>query len=160
MTGADPLAQLRDIHLPEAVGWWPPAPGWWLLALLAVAVLAVGAWACYRHYRAGAYRRAARAELNNAYSSWRETADSRAYIQTANAILKRVALYRFPDRTVAGLSGAGWCGFLDRHWRKPGERSFADSGLADAVYRPSGSGCDIEGLHDLSLTWLRQQGNG
>ena len=27
---------LRDLHLPEAIGWWPPAPGWWFLALLAL----------------------------------------------------------------------------------------------------------------------------
>jgi len=25
---------LKDIHLPEAIGWWPPAIGWWLLAVL------------------------------------------------------------------------------------------------------------------------------
>ena len=28
----DPLAGLRGYHLPEAVSWWPPGPGWWLLA--------------------------------------------------------------------------------------------------------------------------------
>ena len=33
---------LRDLHLPEAVGWWPLAPGWWgviALALIAAALL-------------------------------------------------------------------------------------------------------------------------
>ena len=27
----DPLAELRDIHLPPEIGWWPPAYGWWIL---------------------------------------------------------------------------------------------------------------------------------
>ena len=31
------LSQLRDIHLPEAVPWWPPAPGWWMLFALVIA---------------------------------------------------------------------------------------------------------------------------
>ena len=21
---------LRDLHLPDAISWWPLAPGWWL----------------------------------------------------------------------------------------------------------------------------------
>ena len=28
---------LRDLHLPEAISWWPLAPGWWLLIAFAVA---------------------------------------------------------------------------------------------------------------------------
>jgi hypothetical protein len=37
---ADPLTQLRDIHLPSSIGWWPVAYGWMVLVVL-IAVLAV-----------------------------------------------------------------------------------------------------------------------
>ena len=42
--GLDMLNQLRDIHAPPAVAWWPPAPGWWVwvgVALLIVVLLVV-----------------------------------------------------------------------------------------------------------------------
>ena len=35
----DPLAQLKDIHLPADIHNYPLAPGWWLLALLILALL-------------------------------------------------------------------------------------------------------------------------
>ena len=39
------LAQLRDIRLPDPVGWWPPAPGWWIFGgLIVAAVVAACAW--------------------------------------------------------------------------------------------------------------------
>ena len=34
MDSEELLAQLADIHLPAEVSYWPPAPGWWVLALL------------------------------------------------------------------------------------------------------------------------------
>ena len=30
---------LRDLHLPEAIGLWPLAPGWWVTITLAVIFL-------------------------------------------------------------------------------------------------------------------------
>jgi hypothetical protein len=36
------LEQLRDIHLPDAISWWPLAPGWWALAaLLLIGIICV-----------------------------------------------------------------------------------------------------------------------
>lgn len=46
------LEQLRDIHLPQAVHWWPPAPGWWLVAAM---VLALTIW--LSRYLQARYRR-------------------------------------------------------------------------------------------------------
>lgn len=46
------LEQLRDIHLPQAVQWWPPAPGWWIVTALTLALLV---WLV--RYLQGRYRR-------------------------------------------------------------------------------------------------------
>ena len=33
------LNQLKDVRLPQAVSWWPPAPGWWVLAIILLSLL-------------------------------------------------------------------------------------------------------------------------
>src|SRR5690606_7958549 len=35
----NPLDQLEPLIAPAPINWWPPAPGWWLLALLLPVVL-------------------------------------------------------------------------------------------------------------------------
>ena len=49
MQEQDPLAQLRDIHLPEAISVWPPAPGWWVLFIGIIALLATLAYYWRNH---------------------------------------------------------------------------------------------------------------
>jgi len=53
------LDQLRGMHLPAAPGVWPPAPGWWFIAALLMAVLGVMLWRWHRSRRINAYRREA-----------------------------------------------------------------------------------------------------
>ena len=43
--------QLRDIHLPEAVSWWPLAIGWWVLGFLAIIAIAVLAYIVLRRIK-------------------------------------------------------------------------------------------------------------
>ena len=72
---ADLLAGLRDYHLPEPISWWPPAPGWWLLASLAVAALAVLLlWRRERRLSLSSGRLASR-ELSRLRAAWQVDGD-------------------------------------------------------------------------------------
>ena len=42
MSIENPLVNLKDIHLPPPVSFWPPAPGWWILAVLLITSLFFG----------------------------------------------------------------------------------------------------------------------
>lgn len=55
----DPLTELRDIHLPATISWWPPAIGWWLLSVIFAAMLAFFLNRLIKNYRRNLYRRQA-----------------------------------------------------------------------------------------------------
>ncbi|MGB0669190.1 MAG: DUF4381 domain-containing protein [Porticoccaceae bacterium] len=63
VNATDPLAELRDIHLPDSVSAWPLAPGWWLLIFVACAGLTALLIAYTRRRRARLYRRQALLQL-------------------------------------------------------------------------------------------------
>lgn len=156
MTPTDPLAQLRDIHLPEPVSWWPPAPGWWLLAVLSIALCTGLAIWVRKYWRRTGYRRRAREELLNLFSKAQSTGDPGVYLHGANHIVKRAALAGFPRDQVAALSGTAWLTFL-----KSGGLQLDDAAselLITAPYQPS-IDCDpatLEHLHQQLLHWLRK----
>ena len=54
---------LRDLHLPEPVGWWPLAWGWWILIALALAGIAYLLLRAWRQWRANRPRRIALQQL-------------------------------------------------------------------------------------------------
>lgn len=51
MANTDPLAQLKDIHLPTPIGWWPLAPGWYILMGLILFLVIIFAYGVYKRYR-------------------------------------------------------------------------------------------------------------
>ncbi len=107
-----PALQLRDIHLPGAPAFWPPAPGWWLLAAILLALLVWGTLAALRRYRIRRQRQrvlSALASLEHQLARER-TPDALAYM---SVLLRRLALMRFPRRHVAALTGNAWLRFID-----------------------------------------------
>lgn len=108
--GTDPLAALRPYHLPEPVGWWPPAPGWWLLAGLVLLLLLTMLRLAWLGWRRAAPRRAALRELQQLA---RSRPDHRC-LGRLNRLLRRYLLARLARPELGGLTGEAWLACLDR----------------------------------------------
>lgn len=107
------LQNLHDIVVPEAVSWWPLAPGWYVVgAFLVILLLWLGIrW--IRRYRANRYRRAALSALSSIERDARSRQDPWGTLAEVAELLKRVALAAFPREVVAELSGDAWWSFLN-----------------------------------------------
>ena len=148
--------QLHDIHIPGAPAVWPPAPGWWLLAGIGIAVvLVLGLWLLRRRRLARFRRRVLRDLEQLAADTGRATLSARV-----SALLKRVALTRYARSEVAALSGRAWLAFLDRTGGGGKFEHGPGQVLASGPYAPdSGSGTpseDSEALIALSKSWVRR----
>ena len=151
----DPLAALRDIHLPGMIEPWPPAPGWWLLALLAaLAVIALCAW-LFRRWRANRYRREAVAELNSLLNDWQQHGDNQTYLAALQRLLKRVALSSFPRENVARLTGEAWVQFLDRSTASHDFSMVETEALIDGNYRQDLE-IDVAALQKIARLWIQK----
>lgn len=152
---ADPLAQLRDIHLPAALELWPPAPGWWILAALAVAALLVGIWFLFRRWQKQAYRRESLKELETLYERYVADQDHAAYLSGYSGLLKRVALTRYPRAEVASLSGEAWVRFLDESANTDEFSMGAGQALVASGYQREAL-VDVARLHTLARFWIKE----
>lgn len=152
----NPLDQLRDIHLPDAVGIWPPAPGWWLLLAISLFVFAMLFWHSYRRRRDNRYRKLAMAELEASYQDYKNSEDATAYISASQTVLRRAALYRYADRraAIAPLSGHAWVSFLDSCIDKESFSAKFGDRLNEAHYQRAPAIAPAE-LHRAALYWLR-----
>ncbi len=159
MDSEELLAQLADIHLPEPVSFWPPAPGWWVLALL----LLIGLVYLGRRLAAARTRRKiCDYALNELEQCYRKLVDSPQddldglklrYVNEVNSVLRRVALVHFPQANVASLGGHAWVDFI----RQKGDPSLLDEEIAAALsHGRFQTECNInaDALHGMGRAWI------
>ena len=163
MDGTDPLSQLADIHLPEPLGFWPPAPGWWvLLLILGTVTYFVGKHmiAAWRLRRSCSF---AIRELDKCLAHYQEAVKSLPAEQTdvvklnfvneLNSVLRRVSLKHFPHESLASLSGPAWIAFLRSH----GDASLLDDKLASTLSQGRFAKqwkVDDQGLYRMAHQWI------
>ena len=152
----DILSQLRDIHAAPPTPWWPPAPGWWVLAVLLLALLVWLGKILLAGHRIRARRKKMLAWVDHLNASIDPLKQPQAYLATVNRIFKLVALRAFPEEQCAVMAGKEWVEFLtDKMHKTPSVDSLEV--LASGPYDPA-PGFDADTISGLSRIWIKQHG--
>lgn len=129
----DPLSQLKDIQLPDPIGWWPLAFSWWVVIFSFVVIVLFAVWFLRDRHRRNAYRREAQAQLMAIENDSNLTAQMK--ILQINALLKQVAITVYGRQTIAALSEQAWVDFLKKNAQFIAQPAELKSLLAQA-YQP------------------------
>ena len=155
MSAANPLDQLKDIHLPDPIGFWPPAPGWWLVGLLLIALLVTGLF-LYRRYQKHAYRRMAVQQLNSLFEQYQQPQQHHDITAQLNCLLKTVAQQTYTTEQISRLTGTQWLNFLDSSANTQTFSQGPGQILASAPYDKNAKLSDVTALKQCCIQWIRR----
>ncbi|AHE68328.1 DUF4381 domain-containing protein [Legionella oakridgensis] len=156
--GSQALSQLRDIHMPLPIGWWPLAPGWYVLIILLIIVLMVAVLFLRRSYLHGQARRRALRLLAAYQQQYQREGNCQHISACISELLKRVALVYFPRKNVASLQGEAWILFLNETGKNV-DFSQVRSQLLDVPYQRRGMAKDndLTLLFSMTKKWINQR---
>lgn len=146
---------LKDIHLPEAISWWPPAPGWLLLPVAFLLILFAVRAIFRRLTRKTAIKQAQKLFIQLR----RNPGDTLETLTTLSALMRRTAISTNTRSEVASLRGQAWLDYLDSSLPDAPFSQGVGRCLADAHYRNiEPDVIDLDALFSLCERWLKQQG--
>ncbi len=150
---------LRDIHLPEPISWWPIAPGWWMLIASLFLIIAV-IFILRKIYLGKQLKRDITAELENIKQQFQKTQNKSQLAKSLSILLRRASISYYPETNIAGLTGEHWLAYLDKTNVKLSEKNSFKSNagkiLLSAPYLPDNTKLDFDAqsLIDLCESWL------
>jgi len=103
------LDNMQDIIIPDAVGCFPPAPGWTIILLLLLALLFHLSVCKYKRYKKSQYKREALKELGTYIQHSKENAIALL------SLSKRVAIAAYGREDVAKFYDDTWWDFIEKH---------------------------------------------
>ena len=151
---------LRDIHLPDPISWWPIAPGWWLVIVSLFLIIAV-IFILRKIYLGKQLKRDIISKLENIKQQFHKTQNKSQLAKSLSILLRRASITYYPENNIAGLTGNNWLNHLDitNSNGSPGRVFQSNTGevLLSAPYLPDNSihDYDAQALIQLCESWLR-----
>jgi hypothetical protein len=148
----DPLQNLRDIHLPMPISFWPLAPGWyWLIGVLLVgAVIFIFSYRFLKRSRFAALH-----QLRQLQIACDQKTAAATILSELSSLLRRIALLKHTRESVAGLNGTAWLKFLDTTGKTEVFTSTVGQLLISGPYQRQ-TEADITQLLIATEKWIRR----
>ena len=153
MSVENPLVNLKDIHLPPPVSFWPPAPGWWILAILLISSLFIGGVLFYRQHKKRKPKTEALRILKDLQILYQNSQDEVASLRNLSNLLRRTALTVYDNDEIASLQGSSWLEFLDKTGKTKEFSQGAGKVLGNEVFQQKVNP-DMNALFPLVKKWI------
>ncbi len=125
---------LKDLHLPPVPGFWPLAPGWWVLTIIVI-ILAI--WGIHKllktRHRKQQWKRL---ELiwQTSHDDYQQHQDKTRLARELSQLLRRYVRHHQVNSKAMDLTGEAWITYLNRDLKQPVFNAFEDT-LSDNLYQ-------------------------
>lgn len=150
--------ELKDIHLPDTISWWPLAPGWWIL-LGGIILITLLFFVIKKHRARKRTKKIALAELEKIRHFYQQDDDAVALIRSLSTLMRRASISFYPRHDASSLTGKDWLNYLENTAPTKGFLHSDGQVLASAPYLPENHlpNVNTEALLTLCEDWLRAQ---
>jgi len=146
------MLPLKDIHLPEAISWWPPAIGWWGLAVL-IALCGFLIISLFKRLT----RKTVIKEAKKILQTIQRDSDISDYQKLCDlsVLFRRVAISHYPRTQAASLTGQEWLEFLEKPMKDGRFSQGVGRILTEVPYMQSTDSVPVEEVVNLCEDWLQ-----
>ena len=158
--------ELNDIHLPDSILWWPPAPGWWVLGVVLIIFLFLMLLLLPKLWRWLRYKPVRSLSLKEFYlikQSHQQQADQKQTLQAITTLLRRTVMSKSGRIGHAGVVGDDWINQLNQMSQKDCFTQAQGELLKHGRYQPAIEGqnkADIDSLLQSCENWIKSLPKG
>ncbi len=150
-----PILPLRDIKLPPEPGFWPLAPGWWLVIVVLTVVLI---WLCYRwikHLKKKRRWQEIDYQLSAIEFSYQQQQDKTQLLTDLSVFLRRFVKFQLQQNQAVTLSGRDWIEHLNQLQEHKPFAAYATV-LSEGVFQKNPD-FDVNGLLETTRQFIKSQ---
>ena len=114
MLKPQPLENLRDIHLPDPINWWPISINLLWIIVLMIIIIIIGVIYLYKQRKYNKIKRQTLRMLRVLEKQSDQAASLSAISVEISKLLRNCAQVYFPQHNISGLQGMAWVNFLNQ----------------------------------------------